>query len=288
MQLNNLFKRPKLGETEAPEPALRGDTDDPSRTCPRCQSVIPEYQLSDQGYVCSCGYHFRMPARKRLLSLVDEGSFWEMDAEMKGLNPLDTPGYEEKKEKLRNSSGENEAVICGLAQIHGVKTAVFVMEPYFFMGSMGCVVGEKITRLFELATAERLPVVGFTVSGGARMQEGILSLMQMAKTSGAVKMHSDAGLFYLVVLTDPTTGGVTASYGMEADITLAEPGALIGFAGPRVIEQTIRKKLPAGFQRAEFQVEHGFVDAIVPRHNQRDLIGRLLHAHIQKEVAKHV
>ena len=149
---------------------------------------------------------------------------------------------------------------------------------------MGCVVGEKVTRLFEFATHNNLPVVGYTVSGGARMQEGILSLMQMAKTSGAVKMHSDAGLLYIVVLTDPTTGGVTASYAMEADIILSEPGALIGFAGPRVIEQTIRKKLPNGFQRAEFQVEHGFVDAIVPREEQKDMLTKLLKVHAWKEV----
>ena len=285
MQLNNLFKRSKPEEPEAKAPVTEQPAAEATKTCPRCQAELTTSELEAQNYVCSCGYHFRMPARKRLMELVDEGSFWELDRDMLGGNPINFVNYDAKKEKLRASSGENEGVICGTASIGGQKCAIFVMEPYFMMGSMGCVVGEKVTRLFEYATHNNLPVVGYTVSGGARMQEGILSLMQMAKTSGAVKMHSDAGLLYIVVLTDPTTGGVTASYAMEADIILSEPGALIGFAGPRVIEQTIRKKLPAGFQRAEFQVEHGFVDAIVPRNEQKGMLAHLLKIHAWKEVS---
>ena len=186
------------------------------------------------------------------------------------------------KKKLINAnleSKENEAVITGVAKIGGYACAIFVMEPYFMMGSMGCVVGEKITRIFEYATENKIPVLGFTLSGGARMQEGILSLMQMAKTSGAVKKHSDDGNLYITVLTDPTTGGVTASFAMEGDIIIAEPHALVGFAGPRVIEQTIRQKLPEGFQRAEFLLKNGFVDAIVPRNEQKSYITKLLSFH---------
>jgi acetyl-CoA carboxylase carboxyl transferase subunit beta len=192
---------------------------------------------------------------------------------------LGFPGYVNKLENTRNACGENEGVVCGRAKIGGNDCGLFIMDPYFMMGSMGTVVGEKITRTFEKATELKLPVVGYTVSGGARMQEGILSLMQMAKTSGAVMRHSDAGLLYITVLTDPTTGGVTASFAMEGDIILAEPGALIGFAGARVIEQTTRKKLPAGFQRAEFLLEHGFVDAIVPRSEQKEKVAKLLKMH---------
>jgi acetyl-CoA carboxylase carboxyl transferase subunit beta len=284
MQLNNLFKRSKPEEPETQPAAEAPRAAETTKACPRCQAELTESQLEACNYVCSCGYHFRMAARKRLNALIDADSFWEMDSDMKGGDPIQFTNYESKKEKLRASSGENEGVICGVATIGGQKCAIFVMEPYFMMGSMGCVVGEKVTRLFEFATQNRLPVVGYTVSGGARMQEGILSLMQMAKTSGAVKMHSDAGLLYIVVLTDPTTGGVTASYAMEADIILSEPGALIGFAGPRVIEQTIRKKLPAGFQRAEFQVEHGFVDAIVPRPEQQQMLSQLLKLHAWKDI----
>ena len=287
MQFNHPFKRHKADpskESDAPAHTEQAQTaQEPTKVCPRCQAETPLSQLDTQLYVCSCGYHFRISARKRIAELVDPNSFQELNRDLRGGNPIDFPSYEEKKEKLRASSGENEAVVCGTATIGGHPCALFVMEPYFMMGSMGSVVGEKIVRLFEYATELRLPVVGYTVSGGARMQEGILSLMQMAKTSGAVKMHSDAGLLYLIVLTDPTTGGVTASFGMEGDIILSEPGALIGFAGPRVIEQTIRKKLPNGFQRAEFQVEHGFVDAIVPRSAQRDMIAQLLQIHREEE-----
>ena len=255
------------------------DENEPTTLCPDCHKQIPLSELQARDQTCPCGHHFRIGARRRIRSLADPGSFDEHDAGLTCRDALDFPGYRQKLETTRNASGEREAVICGTARIDAQPCCLFVMEPFFMIGSMGSAVGEKLTRLFEYATAERLPVVGFTVSGGARMQEGILSLMQMAKVSGAVKRHSDAGLLYLAVLTDPTTGGVTASFAMQADIILAEPGAMIGFAGARVIEQTTRKKLPQGFQRAEFLLEHGFVDAIVPRLQQRGVIAQLLRLH---------
>ena len=259
--------------------AVQSDENEPGQTCPNCHKDIPLSLLYANASVCPCGHHFRMKARQRIRFLVDEGSFVEQDAEIVSRDSLHFPGYEGKLESARSISGEPEAVICGTASFQGQRCCVFIMESGFMMASMGSAVGEKITRLFEQATAQRLPVVGFTVSGGARMQEGLLSLMQMAKTSGAVRRHSDAGLFYCAVLTDPTTGGVTASFAMEADVILAEPGALVGFAGPRVIEQTTRKKLPDRFQKSEFLLEHGFVDAIVPRGQLSARLGSLLKMH---------
>ena len=240
---------------------------------------IPLSRLWANDLVCACGYHFRMKARQRIKMLTDREGFHELYSEMKSGNPLNFPGYRDKAETVRAASGEEEAVICGTARIGKQSCCLFVMEPYFMMGSMGSAVGEKITSLFEYAAKHRLPVIGFTVSGGARMQEGLLSLMQMAKTSAAVKRHGDAGLLYIAVLTDPTTGGVTASFAMEADIILAEPGATVGFAGARVIEQTTRKTLPREFQKAEFVLEHGFIDGIVPRRSQKKLLGDLLKLH---------
>ena len=249
-------------------------------TCPHCGVQLPLNELQDNLQVCtSCGYHFRMGPRDRISYLVDEDSFAELYGELKSRDVLSFPGYDQKLRNAKLASREKEGVICGTAQVGGESCALFLMDPNFMMGSMGTVVGEKITRLFEYATEHDLPVVGFTVSGGARMQEGILSLMQMAKTSAALRKHSDAGNFYLTVLTDPTTGGVTASFAMDGDIIMAEPGATIGFAGARVIEQTIRKKLPQGFQKAEFLLEHGFVDLIVPRPQQKETIGKLLRLH---------
>ena len=264
------------GRTAAP---VHEDAGEPEKTCPNCHKSIPLSRLWAQNLVCACGHHFRMKARQRLSLICDRGSFMELFRGVKAGNPLDFPGYSEKIETARTASGEEEAVICGTAALEGQNCCLFAMEPYFMMGSMGSAVGEKITRLFEYATEHRLPVIGFTVSGGARMQEGLLSLMEMAKTSAAVKRHSDAGLLYVAVLTDPTTGGVTASFAMEADIILAEPGATVGFAGARVIEQTTRKSLPKGFQTAEFVLEHGFVDRIVPRAGQRQLLSELLRLH---------
>lgn len=218
-------------------------------------------------------------ARTRIRLLTDAGTFEEFDGSLIGTNPLAFPGYEEKLKKAREKGGTDEAVICGKAEIGGIPVCMFAMEAGFMMGSMGSAVGEKLARLFEEAEKEKLPVVGVTVSGGARMQEGILSLMQMAKVSAAVKRHSDAGLLYITLLTGPTMGGVEASFAMQADIILAEPHARVGFAGPRVIEAAYRKKLPAEFQMSETVLENGFIDAIVPREQQKDVIAGLLRFH---------
>jgi len=275
------FLRPKNkleegGRTSAP---IQRDAGEPEENCPNCHKDIPLSRLWANNLVCTCGYHFRMKARQRIQTITDKGSFHEMYPRMKSGNPLSFPGYKEKIGTVRVASGEEEAVVCGTASIGRQRCCLFVMESGFMMGSMGSAVGEKITLLFEYAVEHRLPVVGFTVSGGARMQEGLLSLMQMAKTSAAVKRHSDAGLLYIAVLTDPTTGGVTASFAMEADIILAEPGATIGFAGARVIKQTTKKALPEGFQTSETVMEHGFIDNIVPRLSQKKYLAELLKIH---------
>jgi len=253
--------------------------------CPVCKNVMLSSDLEDNYKVClKCGYHFRIPARQRIEMTVDEGTFEEFDKDMMSANIIDFPEYTRKLKNAKINSGENESVITGICEIGGQKTVLAVMNSQFMMGSMGTVTGEKITKAFEYATQNRLPVVIFTVSGGARMQEGILSLMQMAKTSGAVKLHSDKGLLYITVLTDPTTGGVTASFAMEGDIIISEPRALIGFAGPRVIEQTIRQKLPKDFQSAEFLLEKGFVDAVVERKDMKNTLAKLLKLHSESEV----
>ena len=277
--LNFLKPKNKLEEGGRNSAPVQRDAGEPEKKCPNCRKDIPLSRLWANDLVCNCGYHFRMKARQRIQMIADKGSFHELYSNMKAENPLSFPGYHDKLETVRIASGEEEGVVCGTACIGKQKCCLFVMESYFMMGSMGCAVGEKITSLFEYAVQHRLPVIGFTVSGGARMQEGLLSLMQMAKTSAAVKRHSDAGLLYVAVLTDPTTGGVTASFAMEADIILAEPGATIGFAGARVIEQTTKKALPAGFQKSEFVLEHGFVDSIVQRSNQRKYLTELLKMH---------
>lgn len=282
MNLQGLFKKPNVELEKGGRTPLTAAPEvqaEPSEICPACKKPLSVNDLWDNHLVCHCGHHFRMNARQRIDFITDSGSFQEFDRDLRGKDVIGFPEYGKKLNHARLASGEKEAVICGSATIGGAQCAVFVMESSFMMGSMGTAVGEKITRLFEYATAHSLPVVGYAVSGGARMQEGILSLMQMAKTSGAVKRHSDAGNVYISVLTDPTTGGVTASFAMEGDIILAEPGALIGFAGPRVIEQTIRKKLPEGFQQAEFLIQRGFVDRIVPRAGQKQLLARLLKLH---------
>ncbi|MCD7775856.1 MAG: acetyl-CoA carboxylase carboxyl transferase subunit beta [Firmicutes bacterium] len=258
---------------------VQQDANEPERECPNCHRLISESALWENCNVCRCGHHFRINARQRIAMLSDAGTFEELFDDVKPCDPLDFEGYGRKLESAKNSSRESEAVICGRAEIFGERCMLFAMNPEFMMGSMGSAVGERITRTFETATAEGLPVVGCTISGGARMQEGLFSLMQMAKTSGAVKRHSDAGLFYLVILTDPTMGGVTASFAMEGDIILAEPGATVGFAGSRVIEQTTHKTLPKGFQKSEFLLEHGFADAIVSREEEKDVIARMLRLH---------
>ena len=277
--INFLKPKNQLEEGGRSAAPVHQDDGEPEKTCPNCHKAIALSRLWAGNLVCPCGYHFRMTARQRIATIADKGSFQELFRQVKGGNPLAFPGYDGKLETAKTASGEEEAVLCGTASIGGNKCCLFVMEPGFMMGSMGSAVGERITMLFEFAARHRLPVVGFTVSGGARMQEGLLSLMQMAKTSAAVKRHSDASLLYVVVLTDPTTGGVTASFAMEADIILAEPGATVGFAGARVVEQTTRKALPKEFQKAEFVLRHGFVDAIVPRNRQKQYLTELLSMH---------
>lgn len=247
--------------------------------CPSCKHSIYSQDLGDSKICPHCGYNFRITAPERLKLLVDTDSFEEMFTGIETKNPLDFPNYTEKLTAIKEKTGLDEAVMTGKAMIKGQKVALAIMDSTFIMASMGTVVGEKITRLFEMAIDEKLPVVIFTASGGARMQEGIMSLMQMAKISAAVKKHSNAGLLYLTVLTDPTTGGVTASFAMLGDIILAEPQSLIGFAGRRVIEQTVRQTLPDDFQKAEFLLKHGFVDAIVKRQEMRDKLALLLKFH---------
>lgn len=253
------------------------------RKCNACKAAVFADEVKQNHYICPhCGNYFHVPAYRRIKMVVDRKSFTEWDVHMEEQNPLQYKGYEEKIRSLREKTGLDEAVVIGKCTIKGTPTALGVCDCRFMMSSMGEVVGEKITRVFERATKERLPVILYICSGGARMQEGLVSLMQMAKTSMAIRKHSDAGLLYVPVLTDPTTGGVTASFAMLGDIILAEPKALIGFAGPRVIEQTIGQKLPKGFQRAEFLLEHGFVDKIVEREEQRSVLADILKLHENK------
>ena len=248
--------------------------------CPRCGNVMFMDDFLGASKVCSnCNYHARLTARERLKITIDKDSLVEYDATMTSKNPIDFEDYEEKVESLQEKTGLKDAIITGECTIKTKPCVIGVMDSHFMMASMGSVVGEKIARAFERATEKRLPVILFTASGGARMQEGILSLMQMAKTSAAVKKHSDAGLHYITVLTDPTTGGVTASFASLGDIIIAEPKVLIGFAGRRVIEGTIRQRLPDDFQSAEFLLQHGFVDMIVERKNMRRTLSKLLRLH---------
>ncbi len=271
----------KLGIGKAEEMAEQ------TTACKKCGAEIPNSDINRNLCICpECGEYFRMSASARINSVADENTFQELYAELSSENKIGFPEYEEKLKKAQKASGLSEGVICGKCTINGSNCAMFVMDSNFMMGSMGTVVGEKITRLFELATKENLPVVGFCTSGGARMQEGILSLMQMAKVSGAAKRHSESGNLYIAVLTDPTTGGVTASFAMQGDIIIAEPKALIGFAGQRVIEQTTGEKLPEGFQRAEFLLEHGFIDIIEERPRMKYTLGKLLTIHAVKSTSK--
>ncbi|AFW91378.1 acetyl-CoA carboxylase subunit beta [Lactococcus cremoris subsp. cremoris UC509.9] len=251
--------------------------------CPACKHTIYQKDLGKNKVCPNCDYNFRIMAKERLAIFADKDSFVEMFTGIDSKNPLDFPGYPEKLAATKARTGLDEAIMTGVATIKGQKTALAIMDSTFIMASMGTVVGEKLTRLFEHATTEKLPIIVFTASGGARMQEGIMSLMQMAKTSAAVKRHSNAGLFYITVLTDPTTGGVTASFASLGDIILAEPQSLIGFAGRRVIEQTVRQTLPDDFQKAEFLLNHGFVDAIVKRNELRQKLALLLELHTEVE-----
>ena len=277
MRIKHMFKktvRDIRGEEYGNTPEV---PDNLMRKCNACKAAVFADEVKQNHYICPhCGNYFHVPAYRRIKMVVDRKSFTEWDVHMEEQNPLQYKGYEEKIRSLREKTGLDEAVVTGKCTIKGTPTALGVCDCRFMMSSMGEVVGEKITRVFERATKERLPVILYICSGGARMQEGLVSLMQMAKTSMAIRKHSDAGLLYVPVLTDPTTGGVTASFAMLGDIILAEPKALIGFAGPRVIEQTIGQKLPKGFQRAEFLLEHGFVDKIVEREEQRSVLADIL------------
>ena len=270
MKLSNMFKKTerknyitihtsdKKGKPEVPEGLLK--------KCNACKAAIVTEDVKNNYYICpKCHNYFRVHARRRVEMIADEGTFEEWDHGLNAGNPLSFPGYEEKVKALQEKTNLDEAVMTGKAQINGNEVVLGICDGRFMMASMGWAVGEKIARAVERATEEKLPVIIFACSGGARMQEGIVSLMQMAKTSAVLKKHSDAGLLYISVLTNPTTGGVTASFAMLGDVILAEPNALIGFAGPRVIEQTIGQKLPEGFQKSEFLLEHGFIDRIVER-----------------------
>ena len=259
-----------------------GETKVKSRrvVCKKCQKQIPVYKIRKNDFVCpECGHYFPVRARRRILMLTDKRSFIEHDRDLESINILRFPDYDEKLSLAKEKSRENEGVICGAATIGGYRTCIFAMDANFMMGSMGAIVGEKITRLFEYATSMNLPVIGVTVSGGARMQEGMISLMQMSKVSAAVKRHSNNGNLYIVLLTNPTTGGVDASFAMLGDITLAEPGARVGFAGPRVIEKSLNQELPKDFQKAERVLECGFVDLIVPRSRQKETLTAILRLH---------
>ena len=287
MKLQNMFKKiKKTGSSqkekkpEVPQGLLK--------KCNKCGAAIFTEDVKRAGYICpKCHGYFRVHAWERIRMTVDEDTFEEWDAQMDFVNPLQFKGYENKVKTLKEKTGLDEAVLTGKGMIQGNPVAIAVCDGRFLMASMGEIVGEKITRAVERATREHLPVVIFACSGGARMQEGIVSLMQMAKTAAALKRHSQAGLLYVSVLTDPTTGGVTASFAMLGDVILAEPQALIGFAGPRVIEQTIGEKLPKGFQRSEFLLEHGFIDRIVERNEMKQVLGDILAMHsVSKECPK--
>lgn len=284
MKLSNMFKKTerknyitihtsdKKGKPEVPEGLLK--------KCNACKAAIVTEDVKNNYYICpKCHNYFRVHARRRVEMIADEGTFEEWDHGLNAGNPLSFPGYEEKVKALQEKTNLDEAVMTGKAQINGNDVVLGICDGRFMMASMGWAVGEKIARAVERATEEKLPVIIFACSGGARMQEGIVSLMQMAKTSAALKKHSDAGLLYISVLTNPTTGGVTASFAMLGDVILAEPNALIGFAGPRVIEQTIGQKLPEGFQKSEFLLEHGFIDRIVEREEMKEVLASILSMH---------
>lgn len=301
MALENLFKQVKTrfnstiqdgnNQNESTNTSSHDNSKVPNDLlykCPRCQNVLFQDEFQTLNKVCpKCNYHGRLTARERLELTLDTDSFIEFDSNMKSKNPINFPKYEQKQEYLRQETGLMDAVLTGEGTIQGIKTVIGVMDSHFMMASMGSVVGEKITRAIEYATENNLPVILFTASGGARMQEGIVSLMQMAKTSGAVAKHGESGNLYITVLTDPTTGGVTASFASLGDIIIAEPKVLVGFAGRRVIEDTIKQRLPDEFQLAEFQLEKGFVDMIVERKKMRSTLAKILELHNYKKVDSH-
>lgn len=285
--LTDLFKKARYATVSVNSATQHKNTNENSDSCydvlhkcSACGKTVFKDDYESLMKTCPvCSKHGRLSAKERIYYTVDEGSFEELDENLETLNPLEFNGYSEKIQRLKLQTGLREAVVTGSCTIGGEKCLIGIMDSNFMMASMGSVVGEKLTRLFERATSENLPVIIFTASGGARMQEGIISLMQMAKISGAVGRHSKKGLLYITVLTDPTTGGVTASFAMLGDIILAETKALIGFAGRRVIEGTINQKLPEDFQTSEFLQKHGFVDKIVHRHDLKETLTKLLNMH---------
>ena len=278
ISIENRERTKKVDKRKKAEPSI---PDGMWIKCNTCKALIYKKEVTEYKLCPNCDAHFRMNPAERIAITCDEGSFEEFDQNMHPKNPMNYPEYDQVIKKAQDKSGIKEAVVTGRCTIHGQKTVLAIMDSHFMMGSMGSVVGEKITRAVEYATKHRLPIIIFTTSGGARMQEGIISLMQMAKVSEALGRHDAAGLLYVTVLTDPTTGGVTASFAMLGDIILSEPKALIGFAGQRVIKGTIHQDLPEGFQRAEFQLEHGFVDRIVHREKLRNELGKILRLHSQ-------
>ena len=288
MRLQNMFK--KTGERENPvrKGRLRRRPEAPEgllKKCNKCGAAILSEEVINGAYICpKCHGYFRVPAYKRIEMIADEGSFEEWDMDLDGMDgppdPLQFKGYSEKIKKLREQTGLKEAVVTGRVKINGKQAVIGVCDGRFMMASMGYAVGEKITRAVERATNENLPVILFTCSGGARMQEGLFSLMQMAKTTAAIEKFKDAGGLFISYLTNPTTGGVSASFASLGDIIIAEPGALICFAGPRVIEQTIGQKLPEGFQHSEFLLEHGMIDMIVDRKDMKQTLSKILKMHV--------
>lgn len=281
--LKNDYEFVEVEKTVKDESAEKADAEQ-QYTCKGCGKTFSLSEIKKNMYVCpECGKHDKISARRRISGMADPGTFRKLKTDIPFRNPLDYPDYAEKINGLKAKTGLDEGTLAGVCEIEGYKAVVAVMASEFLMGSMGIAVGETITKAFEVAEKMELPIIIFTASGGARMQEGILSLMQMAKTSAAVQRFSENGGLYISVLTHPTTGGVSASFATLADITIAEPGALIGFAGPRVIEQTIGQKLPAGFQRAEYLEEHGFVDGIVVRTEMRDQLAQILRLHERRK-----
>ncbi|MFI3254667.1 MAG: acetyl-CoA carboxylase, carboxyltransferase subunit beta [Eubacteriales bacterium] len=277
MNYKGSFKRRDTTRTRT---IVRNHTvEKPSFQCKKCHVDISHEDFAKNLYICpNCSEHYRMNAPRRIRNILDEDSFREMNAFLISDDPLDFPDYQEKVDE-HSAKGIQEAVVTGTGKLHRIPVAIAVMDTRFFMGSMGVAVGEKLTQLIEYATTKKLPLILVSASGGARMQEGIFSLMQMTKTAAAIERHSQAGLLYISVLTNPTTGGVTASFASLGDVILAEPQALIGFAGPRVIEQTIGQTLPEGFQRAEYLLEHGFLDGIIQRSELRHALGKIVMIH---------
>ncbi|WP_107949859.1 acetyl-CoA carboxylase, carboxyltransferase subunit beta [Lysinibacillus parviboronicapiens] len=279
MAIRNLFSGNRKKKQDGQEKAFPEGL---MTKCPECRHIQLTKELEKHHKVCTkCGHHFKMTAQERVTYFLDEGSFVSMDDHLQTSNPLGFPAYVEKITADQQKTGLNEAVLTGLGTLDGEEIVVAIMDSHFRMGSMGSVVGEKITRAVEKATELRLPFIIFTASGGARMQEGVLSLMQMAKTSVALKRHSEHGLLFISILTHPTTGGVSASFASVGDINIAEPQALIGFAGRRVIEETVREKLPSDFQTAEFLLEHGQLDAIFHRKDLRNQVAVLVKMHMK-------